>query len=144
MVTERNVGDKAHARLQTRLARYLGNRMKEWQIEPFTEWRIRVRENWCPIPDVCVYLLPEPPESVPTTMPLLWIEILSEDDRMIDVWQKAKDLVECGASYVWIINPKTLDSQLMTPSGGLHEVPGKTLKIPGTPIVIPLIDVMEE
>jgi hypothetical protein len=53
-------------------------------------------------------------------------------------------LVACGAPNVWIINPHTLESQLLTPSGGPNQVPGKTLQIPGTPIVIPLIDVVEE
>ena len=56
-------------------------------------------------------------------MPLLWIEILSEDDRMVEVWQKARDLVACGVPYVWIIGPNTLDSQLMTASGGMNAVP---------------------
>ena len=144
VVTERNVGDKAHSRMQRQLTRYLGNRAKHWQIEVYPELRIRAREDWYPIPDVCVYPLPEPEGRVPTTMPLLWIEILSHDDRMVEVLQKARDLVECGAAYVWIIEPNSLESQLMTASGGPNQVPGKTLAIPGTPIVIPLADVMEE
>ena len=77
-------------------------------------------------------------------MPLLWVEILSEDDRIIEVWNKAKDLVACGAPYVWIVDPNTLESQLLTPDGGPNAVPDKTLRIPGTSIVIPLLDVMEE
>jgi len=144
LVTERNVGDNAHSLLQIQLAIYLGKRRKQWQIRPYTELRIRARADWYPIPDVCIYPLPAPKERFPSTMPLLWVEILSEDDRMIEVWQKAADLVACGAPYVWIINPHTLESQLLTPSGGPNQVPGKTLQIPGTPIVIPLVDAMEE
>ncbi len=144
VVTERNLGDNAHADLQLALGSYLRRRRKEWQIHAYTELRICAREGWYPIPDVCAYSLPAPKERFPTTMPLLWIEILSENDRMLDVWQKAKDLVECGAPYVWIINPITLDSQLMTPAGGPNAVPDKTLLIPDTSIVIPLIEVMEE
>lgn len=134
VITERNVGDEAHSILQRQLIRYVGNRARQWQIEVYPELRIRFRENWYPVPDVCVYLLPEPVGRFPATMPLLWIEILSHDDRMVEVWQKAKDLVECGAPYVWIIEPNSLDSQLMTASGGPNHVPGKTLAIPGTPI----------
>jgi Uma2 family endonuclease len=144
VVVERNLGKKAHSRMQRQLTRYVGNRARQWDIEVFPEMRIRVRGNWYPIPDVCVYPMPVSDDPVPSTPPLLWVEILSEDDRMIDVWQKAKDLVACGVPYVWIIDPITLDSQLMTASGELHSVPDKTLEIPGTPIVIPLVQVMEE
>ena len=144
VVMERNVGDEAHSWLQTLLVAYLARRRKQWQIVPYAELRIKVREDWYPIPDVCVYPLPRPEGRVPHTMPLLWIEILSQDDRMVDVWQRAKDLVACGAAFVWIIEPNSLESQLMTAAGGLNQVPGKTLEIPGTPIVIPLAEVMEE
>jgi Uma2 family endonuclease len=84
VLLERNVGRKAHAKLQTALASYFHVRRKEWQIEVLTELRIRVRQDWYPIPDVCVYTLPAPEEEVPTKPPLLWIEILSPDDRMAD------------------------------------------------------------
>jgi len=141
---ERNGGDNAHSLLQAALAAYSRRRRKEWQVEVYTELRIRARADWYPIPDVCLYPLPAPTERFPSTMPLLWVEILSEDDRMIEVWQKAADVVACGAPYVWIINPHTLESQLLTPSGGLNQVPGKTLQIPDTPIVIPLVDVMQQ
>src|SRR6478736_6274947 len=32
----------------------------------------------------------------------------------------------CGAPYVWIMDPNTLDSQLMTQAGGPNAVPDKT------------------
>jgi Uma2 family endonuclease len=144
VLMERNVGDNAHSLLQAALAGYARHRRKAWGIQVYTEFRIRARVDWYPIPDVCVYTLPTPIERFPTRMPFLWVEILSEDDRMIEVWNKAKDLVACGAPYVWIIHPVTLDSQLLTAAGGPNEVPDKTLRIPDTSVVIPLLDVMEE
>ena len=144
VLMERNVGDNAHSLLQIALGSYARRRRKAWGVQVYTEFRIRAREGWYPIPDVCIYALPAPIERYPSRMPLLWVEILSEDDRMIEVWDKAKDLVACGAPYVWIIHPQTLDSQLLTPAGGPNEVPDKTLRIPDTSIVIPLLEVMEE
>ena len=143
VVTERNVGDNAHALLQALLTTYLCRRRKQWQIQVYTEFRIRARENWYPIPDVCVYSLPAPQERFPSTMPLLWIEILSADDRMVEVWEKARDVVQCGSPYVWIINPITLESELRT-SAGVSQVQDKTLRLPDSPIVVPLLEVMEE
>jgi hypothetical protein len=51
---------------------------------------IRARENWYLIPDVCVILYPRR-RSVSHPRALLWIEILSADDQMVDVWEKARD-----------------------------------------------------
>jgi len=143
VLVERNVGDKAHARLQTALAAYLRRRRKLWKIEAYTELRIKVREMWYPLPDVCVYTLPETEERYPSRPPLLWIEILSQDDRMVEVWEKAKELVANGVPYVWIVDPNTLESELRT-AGGLVPVAEKTLRLPDSGIVIPLLEVMDE
>ena len=139
----RNVGDNAHSSLQAALIVYLNNRRKQWQVAIRPELRMRVREDWYPIPDVCVFSLPAPKERFPSTMPLLWIEILSDDDRMIDVWDKANDLLNHGVPNVWIINPNTLESELRTPVGITH-LADKILRLPDSPIVIPLLDVMAE
>jgi Uma2 family endonuclease len=143
VLIERNVGDISHSLLQAALARYLGNRRKKWQIEVYTELRIRMREGWYPLPDVCVYSLPAPEERFPSRPPLLWIEILSEDDRMIEVWDKARNVLALGTPYVWIINPNTLESELRTCAETI-QIADKILRLPDSPIVVPLIDVLEE
>jgi Uma2 family endonuclease len=142
LLVERNLGDRAHAALQALLAIYIGNRRKHWKLHIYTELRVKVRERWFPIPDVCVYELPYFEERYPTKPPLLWIEILSHDDRMIDVWAKADELVANGVPYVWIIDPNTLASELRT-ADGTQSVRECTLRIPETPIVIPLAEVVE-
>ncbi len=141
VLVERNAGDLEHANLQSALAIYIGRYLKEWRVRVFTELRIRIRERWFPIPDVCLYPSPGPQERVPSTPPLLWIEILSPDDVMLDVWEKAAKLVESGVPYVWIVDPTTLQSELHTATG-LSPVADKTLCIPGTPIAIPLPEVI--
>jgi Uma2 family endonuclease len=143
VLVERNVGEKAHALLQALLAAYLIRRRRQWSIEVFTELRVRIRADWYPIPDVCVYSLPAFEERYPAHPPLLWVEILLHDDRMIDVWGKAGELTGNGVPNVWIINPHTLESELRTPAG-VQPVPDRTLRIPGSPIVIPLAEVMAE
>jgi Uma2 family endonuclease len=143
VLVERNVGDKAHALLQLALGAYLRRRRKQWQIEAYTELRIRVRPNWYPLQDVCVYTLPAPQERFPSQPPLLWVEILSQDDRMVEVWNKAHELIANGVPNVWIINPNTLESELRTPAG-VSQLQDKTLRLPDSPIVIPLLAVMDE
>jgi Uma2 family endonuclease len=143
VLVERNVGDKAHSFLQLALGAYLHRRRKQWDIKVYTELRVRVRERWYPLPDVCVYHPDFGDQRYPSTPPLLWIEILSHDDRMVDVWNKAGELVAHGVPYVWIINLETLESELRT-SAGLLPVQDFTLRVPDTGIVVPLRDVVEE
>jgi len=143
VLVERNLGDEAHAGLQAALAGYLGRWRKQWNIRIYNSLRVEVRERWFSIPDVCIYSLPDFEGRYPSRPPLLWIEILSHDDRMADVWAKATELVENGVPYVWIIDPNTLESELWT-AGGVQQVADKTLRLPGSPIVIPLLDVMDD
>jgi Uma2 family endonuclease len=143
VLVERNVGDNAHSSLQGALFAYLNNRRKKWDIAVRPELRIHVRDDWYPIPDLCVFSLPAPKERFPSAKPLLWIEILSDDDRMIDVWNKANELLKNGVPNVWIINPNTLESELRTPAGKT-DLADKILRLPDSPIVIPLLDVMAE
>jgi Uma2 family endonuclease len=143
VLVERNVGDKSHSLLQIMLGAYLVHRRKQWRIQVYIELRVKVHEKWYPLPDVCIYPLPGFEGRYPEHPPLLWIEILSNDDRMVDVWAKANELVKHGVPYVWIIDPTTLESELWT-AAGVQPVVDKTLRIADTPIVIPLLDVMEE
>lgn len=143
ILLERNVGDKEHSRLQSRLAQYIGRRRKQWNIEVYTELRVQVLHDWFPLPDVCIYTLPDFEGRYPTRPPLLWIEILSQDDLMTEVWSKASSLIEAGVPYVWIIDPFTLQSELRT-SNGIEQIKDRTLRIPASGIEISLIDAMNE
>ncbi len=142
-LVERNVGDWAHSTLQGLLMIYMGVRQAQWNVLVRPELRIKVHEDWYPIPDICVYSQPAPKEPYPERPPLLWIEILSKDDRMADVWAKAAELVKFGVPYVWIIEPHTLMSELWT-SSGAATIEDKILRLPGTDIVIPLPEVMAQ
>ena len=137
------MGSKKHALLQIALGAYVYRRRKQWNIHVYTELRVKVREKWFPIPDVCIYAAPDFEGPYPSEPPLLWIEILSPDDRMVDVWAKAAELVANGVPYVWIVDPVTLESELRT-AAGVQAVADKTLRLPDSPIVIPLLAVMEE
>jgi Uma2 family endonuclease len=134
--------DKEHSDLQASLAHYFRRRRKQWNIAVYTELRVQIRPNWYPIPDVCVYMLPDFEGPYPSQPPVLWIEILSPTDTVQGVWQKTQDLLAGGVPRVWIINPRTLTSELHTVDG-IHRV-GAVLTIPATPIEITLSDIMTE
>jgi Uma2 family endonuclease len=141
-VVERNLGDKKHSRLQARLAQYLGQRRKQWNIEVYTELRVQVRPEWFPLPDVCVYTLPDFDGPYPSHPPVLWIEILSPNDTVQDIWQKSRELIKSGVPMVWIVDPETLTGEIHTAAG--IQQSGEVLAVPGTAIEITVADVMAE
>jgi Uma2 family endonuclease len=57
----------------------------------YTELRIKLRADWYPLPDICVFNQPDPQERYPERPALLWIEILSEEDKMVDVQERVVD-----------------------------------------------------
>jgi Uma2 family endonuclease len=143
VLVERNVGDERHSFLQAMLALYVGNRRKRWGIRIYTELRTKVQERWYPIPDFCIYPAAGFDGQIPTVPPLLWVEILSPQDRIATVRRKAQDLVAQGVPRVWIVDPKSLESEVWT-AAGMEPVNDRTLRIPDSPIVIPLDEVVED
>lgn len=143
VLIERNVGTWHHSKLQAALAAYFFNRRKAWNLHVGTEARVRARAGKYMIPDVCIVEGPEPTGRVLETPPLLWIEILSPDDRHLRVNRKVQAVLESGVPYVWVIDPETLESDLHTVEKRTPLEDG-VLRIPGTEIVVPLAEIFED
>jgi len=137
VLIERNVGTESHSWLQTALGAYFFRRRKAWGIVAYTEQRIKVRAHKYMIPDLCVVQGPRPKERVLTTPPILVIEILSPEDRPIRVNKTVQDWREFGVPYVWVIDPETFENELHDERGWTSLEDG-VLRIPGTPIEVPL------
>jgi Uma2 family endonuclease len=143
VLIERNVGTWEHGKLQAALAAYFFNRRKAWNLYVVTEVRTRARAGKYMIPDLCVVAGPEPTDRVLQTPPLLWIEILSPEDRPLRVNRKVQAILEFGVPYVWVIDPETLESELHTADKHTPLEDG-VLRIPGTPIEVPLNGILED
>ena len=143
VLTERNLGTNDHSKLQAALTAYFYNRRKAWSLHVRPEVRIRARFGKYMIPDLCLVQGAEPTEQVLQSPPLIWIEILSPEDRPLRVNRKVQALLEFGVPYVWIIDPQTLESELHTP-GKCTPLEDGILSIPGTDIVVPLNAIFED
>jgi Uma2 family endonuclease len=143
VVIERGMPTVRHGELQAALATYFGNRRRSWNLKVYTELTFKIRLGKYMIPDVAVILDPQPEGRYGTQPPLIWIEVLSPDDRPLAVNDKVEDVVKFGAPFVWIIDPETLESELHT-SEGRRKLKDGILRIPGTPIEVPLFDVLAD
>ncbi len=136
-LVERNVGTPAHSLLQSLLIMYFGRKRKLWGILVYTEVRFRIRNGKYLIPDIAIVPGEKEVGNALTVPPLLWIEILSPEDRPILVNRKVREVLEFGVPYVWVIDPETLESELHTQNGSSNLADG-ILRIPNTPIEVPL------
>jgi Uma2 family endonuclease len=142
-VRERNVGEYPRSSLQGCLVIWLGSRQRDWNIRVLPEQRVRVSPNRYRIPDVCVLRRDQPIEPVFTQPPLICIEILSKDDRLRDMRERADDYLNFGVPNVWILDPVLRRAYVCTPTGFL-EPEGGLLQAAGSPVCVPLAEVFAE
>ncbi len=133
-IKERHVGEGSHAFIQTFFIKYFGSREDIWQIRVTQELRTQVSPSHFRIPDVLVMRNDAPFEEIVQTPPLLCIEVLSPDDRMVDMQDKIDDYVAMGVTAIWVINPKsrrafTVDRGALLPVDELS-VAGTSIKVP--------------
>jgi Uma2 family endonuclease len=143
VLIERNVGTWHHSKLQAALAAYFFRRRKAWNLHVGTDARVRARAGKYMIPDLYIVAGPEPIGPVLELPPLLWIEILSPDDRPLRVNRKIQAVLASGAPYVWVIDPETLESDLYSAEKHTPLEDG-VLRIPGTQIEVPLHGIFED
>ena len=142
LVVERNVGEKDHAKVQKALLLYLHGRRAEWNIFVIQEQRIQVSPTRFRVPDICAVAGPEPEEQVFTEAPFLCVEILSPEDRMSRVQERIEDYLKFGASYLWLIDPRTRKAWIYT-ADSIREVRDGTLRTENQDIRVPLREIFE-
>ena len=135
IISERNVGEFDHSRLQSLLTIYLGMREKQWGILVLTEQRVQVKPTRFRIPDVCVVIGPHTGEQILTKPPFLCIEILSKDDRVSEMQERIDDHLDFGVHQVWVFDPRKQRAFIFT-KGGMTEPTDQILR--ADKITVPL------
>jgi Uma2 family endonuclease len=100
-LVERPLPNLIHGRTQQRLAVHL-----DGVGFCCTEVRMRLAEDLYRIPDLAVFEGTGPTEIVPTSPPLLAVEISSPDDRLDAMLQKLEEYRAWGVSHIWLIEPE--------------------------------------
>lgn len=100
-LAEKTLPNKSHGRIQQRLAVLL-----DGAGYCCTEVRMRLAEDLYRIPDVALFQNGDPGEEIPSSPPLIVVEITSPDDRLHDILQKLAEYEQWGIRYVWLIEPE--------------------------------------
>jgi Uma2 family endonuclease len=121
-ILERTLPDRLHGKTRFRLAGLIFRFCQTLPLHGMTEVRSRVAATRVRIPDVSIYSGDEPGEDVPSTPPLVAIEILSPDDRYLAVLEKLQEYRAWGVRHIWIVDPVRRVLQVYA-DGALTEVP---------------------
>ena len=116
-VVERNVGDKQHAKVQGRLVLLFGLLAKTQPLFCYPELRLKLAATRYRVPDLAVFGPDDPEEDVPSTPPLVVVEIVSPDDRHSDIVGKLEDYRIWGVPHVWLVDPRLKKLYVWTQAG---------------------------
>lgn len=142
-IEERNLGEKEHSILQRFLTILFGTHRSDWRVEVFPELRTQTQTTRFRVPDVLVVRSGEKFERYVTAPPLIAIEILSPEDSLRAMQEKAAEYRLFGIEHIWIIDPQPRIAYRYTGSA-LEEVRNGELSVPGTPIRVVLNEMFAE
>ncbi|HEY1804167.1 MAG TPA: Uma2 family endonuclease [Terracidiphilus sp.] len=142
-IEERNLGEKEHSILQRFLTVLFAIHRAEWGVEVFPELRTQTQARRFRVPDVLVVQAGEKFERYVTQPPLIAIEILSPEDTLRAMQEKAAEYRSFGVEYIWIIDPEPRIAYRYSGTS-LEEVHEGELTVPGTPIRVVLSELFAE
>jgi Uma2 family endonuclease len=87
--------------------------------------RMRLAEDLYRIPDIAMWT--EQPEQLPSSPPLLVVEVTSPDDRLYDLLQKLDEYRAWGVEHIWLVEPELKQFHVYD-HGSLREV--QVLELP--------------
>jgi Uma2 family endonuclease len=124
-ILERNVGEEQHSDVQWRLSGIIYELAKTQRVFGRPELRMRLGPTRFRIPDFAIFL-ERPTEHVPSSPPLVAVEIVSPDDRYSALMEKLAEYRDWGVRHIWAIDPK-LGKLYTFDESGPHEVTTLTL-----------------
>jgi Uma2 family endonuclease len=142
-IEERNLGEKEHSILQRFFTVLFFIHRAEWRVEVFPELRTQTQARRFRVPDVLVTRAQDKFERYVTQPPLIAIEILSPEDRLAAMRDKAAEYSGFGVENIWIIDPEKRIAYSYNGSA-LEEVKTGGLVVPNTPIRVALSEMFAE
>lgn len=135
VLQERNVGEISHSDAQTALAVFVRTQTRGFWAG--VEVRVQVRAERFRVPDVSIVRGGRPSGRIITAPPEVAVEVLSPDDRAVDIQDKIDDYLAFGVPCVWVIHPESRRAWIHT-SEGSREAKDGILRNPAGDLAVPL------
>ena len=143
VLEDRNVGQKKHSETQGLLIAYLLARKVQHRHRVLPEQRVRISPSRVRIPDICL-VSRDDKDEVTQRPPVLWIEILSPEDRWSRIQSKLSDVLRFGVDTVWIVDPYSNQAWIATQHNPAHEVLDGRLRCETLELEIPISEILPE
>ena len=142
-IEERNLGEIEHSLLQRFFTFLFMLKRTEWGVEVFPELRTQTQARHFRVPDVIVMRAGDKIVRYVTQPPLIAIEILSPEDRLSAMREKAAEYRDFGVENIWVIDPDRRIAYTYNGSA-LEEVKTDELAVADTAIRVALIEMFAE
>lgn len=129
-IVERSMPDEIHSALQFLILLRFGALIQSFPLYPRPELRMQVAPGVFRIPDIALFEGSHP-MPVPESPPLAIVEIVSPDDRHLDLMQKLEEYRQWGVQHIWVVNPITRKFSIYSELG-LQNV--SSLSLPNYPL----------
>ncbi len=139
---ERKMPTIKHGELQIALGSFVFQRRKDWRIRAVGDTRVQVRPKGYRVPDLCILSSDDSDEGVIRTPPLCIIEILSPDDTVAELREKAREYLQMGVTHVWSVDPVSRECYRHQ-EDGIETVRDGVFRVAGTPIEIPIREILD-
>jgi Uma2 family endonuclease len=103
-VVERNGGTLSHSRAMVKLGFPFWREQERAGLFAALSLRLRIARNRVRVADIAVFER-EPQEEVPSTPPLVAIEILSPSDTVGYIVPKLEEYRQWGVRHIWLADP---------------------------------------
>jgi Uma2 family endonuclease len=119
---ERHLGSKPHSKAQVRLIVCFEALKKSCPLEVYSEITLRISPTRYRVADLAVVMGQDTDdENYPARPPEFVVEIVSEDDRHVDIQTKLSEYQTWGVKHIWLVDPWTRKLHVCD-HAGLHEV----------------------
>ena len=121
-IVERHLGSIPHFKAQERMLEFFRSLKQSFRLFGYPEVTLRLSPRRYRIADVVVFAGDVPAGmKYPIDPPSVVIEIVSEDDRHVEILEKLADYYAWGVKYIWLVDPWTRRFSFYDGSG-LHDV----------------------
>jgi len=122
-IIERHLGSKKHSKAQRRLLLFFEALRQSCSLEVYPEITLRISPTHYRVADLAVFLGDDTgSDPYPTRAPEFAVEVVSENDRYVDIQLKLAEYYRWGVKNIWLADPWTRKLAIFD-SSGLHEVP---------------------
>jgi Uma2 family endonuclease len=121
-IVERHLGSFEHSKAQERLLECFRSLKQSYPLFAYPELTLQISATRRRIADIVVLVGPRPAgQSYPTDAPAFAIEVVSEDDRYVEIKEKLAEYHAWGVRHVWLVDPWTRALSVHD-NNGFHEV----------------------